>query len=105
MTLSGLADTFAPLPSAATFIIPTVIYLYFEHYATHIIPAQCRTGHLGYVVSTTMQEGTIAEDALETLGLIASVASTFYARWADCMEIQTSENKIRYLSRGTLAQT
>jgi hypothetical protein len=57
---------------------------YFEQYATHVIPTQCRAGHLGYVVFTTTQTEPIASDALETLGLIASVTSSFHARWYDC---------------------
>jgi hypothetical protein len=56
---------------------------YFEQYATHVIPTQCRAGHLGYVVFTTPQAEAIATDALETLGLIASVTSSFHSRWSD----------------------
>ncbi len=72
---------------------------YFEQYATHVIPTQCRTGHLGYVVFTTMQNNPIADDALETLGLIASVTSTFYARWSDCLQVRLleSQNQERFV--------
>jgi hypothetical protein len=67
---------------------------YFEQYAVHVIPTQCRAGHLGFVVFTTTQAEDMAEDALETLGLIASVTSSFHSRWYDCQHARQllSEN-------------
>jgi hypothetical protein len=61
---------------------------YFEQYVSHIIPAQCKTGYVGYVVFTTTQEEQLSSDTLETLDLIASVVSTFYARWSDTQQLQ-----------------
>jgi hypothetical protein len=70
---------------------------YFEHYATHVIPTQCRTGHLGYVVFTTSQKEPMATDALETLGLIATVTSTFHSRWYDCETARQGSAEIQQL--------
>lgn len=72
---------------------------YFEQYATHIIPTQCRTGHLGYVVFTTTQSDSMASDTLETLGLIASVTSSFHSRWYDCEIARQLDQKNNQLQK------
>lgn len=80
---------------------------YFEQYASHMIPTQCATGHLGYVVFTTAQTDPIATDALETVGLLASIISSFYSRWFDCVlqrrqaeQLQQLYAQVQSLSKG-----
>jgi hypothetical protein len=78
---------------------------YFEQYAAHVIPTQCRAGHLGYIVFTTAQAEDMAEDALETLGLIASVTSSFHSRWYDCQQArQLSDENMDLKGRVCVAE-
>lgn len=76
---------------------------YFEQYAIHIIPTQCRSGNLGYVAFTTTQTDAIASDALETLGLIALVISSFHSRWYDCEFARALENNNDRLKKEILS--